>query len=464
MEQKLSEPNHFNQSFIFEVSIDLKPEVLKQALQQLLVHHDALRLRLIGKSNNWQLENAAFENTEFFSIVDLSGIAKSEQNGAIEAAATELQASLNLSSGSIIKVTLFNLGSNQPNRLLIVIHHLAVDGVSWRILLEDLATAYQQIAHKQAIVLPAKTTSFQHWALRLTQYASSQKAVAELNYWLAQFDCDISPLPLDYSLNETENTIADTAQILVSLNVEQTLALLKEVPRAYNTQINDVLLTALLQCFAQWTGQQELLINLEGHGREELFEEINLSRTVGWFTSIFPVLLKLDKTDLPLKLLKSVKEQLRCIPHHGIGYGILRYLSSDQTTRLRLQHLPTAQVSFNYLGQFDQMLNAFPVLGLASESSGSPVSLKNSRSHLLEIDGFVAQGKLQLTWTYNHKFHTQATVERLAQSYIEALTALISHCLSSEVGGYTPSDFPEAELTQEELDELVESLAPKTQI
>jgi amino acid adenylation domain-containing protein/non-ribosomal peptide synthase protein (TIGR01720 family) len=462
LEQKLSEPNHFNQSFIFEVSKDLKPELLKQALQQLLVHHDALRLWLIGKNDNWQLQNAADQETEFFSIVDLSGIATSEQTGAIEAAATELQASLNLSSGSITKVTLFNLGNDQPNRLLIVIHHLAVDGVSWRILLEDLATAYQQIASKQAIVLPAKTTSFQDWAVRLTQYANSQKAVAELNYWLAQFDCDISPLPLDYPLSDTENTIADAAQISVSLSVEQTLALLKEVPRAYNTQINDVLLTALLQCFAQWTGESSLLINLEGHGREELFEDVNLSRTVGWFTSIFPVLLKLDKTDLPLKLLKSVKEQLRRIPQHGIGYGILRYLSSDQTTRLRLQHLPTAQVSFNYLGQFDQMLNAFPILGLASESSGSPVSLKNSRSHLLEIDGFIAQGKLQLTWTYNQKFHTQATVERLAQSYIEALTALISDCLSSEVGGYTPSDFPEAELTQEELDELVESLTPKT--
>ncbi|MEH1781198.1 MAG: amino acid adenylation domain-containing protein [Nostoc sp.] len=470
LSQKLSEPHHFNQSFIFEVSIDLKPELLKQAVQQLLVHHDALRLRLMAFGDNWQLLNAASVETEFFSVVDLSGIATIEQTSTIEAAAIKLQASLNLSSGSIVRVTLFNLGTDQPNRLLIVIHHLAIDGVSWRILLEDLATAYQQIERKEAIALPAKTTSFQDWAVRLTEYARSEKAVAELNHWLAQFDSDISPLPLDYPSVEAENTIADAAQISVSLNVEQTSALLKEVPRAYNTQINDVLLTALLQCFSQWTGKHSLLINLEGHGREELFEDVNLSRTVGWFTSTFPVLLKLDETDLPLKSLKLVKEQLRCIPQHGIGYGILRYLSSDRATRLKLQHLPTAEVSFNYLGQFDQMLSALPLLRLAKESSGSSVSLKNTRSHLLEVDGFVAQGKLQLTWTYNQKFHQKVTVERLAQSFIEALAALISHCLSSEVGGYTPSDFPSVELTQEELDALVESLAPppgtkrKTQI
>ncbi|MEH2032602.1 MAG: non-ribosomal peptide synthase/polyketide synthase [Nostoc sp.] len=459
LEQKLSEPNHFNQSFIFEVSKDLKPELLKQAFEELLVHHDALRLRLIARGDNWQLLNATSVETEFFSVVDLSGIATSEQTGAIEATAIKLQASLNLSSGLIIKITLFNLGSDQPNRLLIVIHHLAVDGVSWRILLEDLATAYQQIERQEAIVLPAKTTSFQDWAVLLTEYAHSQKALAELNYWLAQFDSDISPLPLDYPSVETENTIADAAQISVSLSVEQTSALLKEVPKAYNTQINDVLLTALLQCFSQWTGQNSLLINLEGHGRKELFESVNLSRTVGWFTSIFPVLLKLDKTDLPLQSLKSVKEQLRRISQHGIGYGILRYVSSDRATRLKLQHLPTAEVSFNYLGQFDTMLNAFPILGLASESSGSPVSLKNSRSHLLDIDGFVAQGRLQLTWTYNQKLHQTATIERLAQGFIEALTALISHGNSSEVGGYTPTDFPLAELSQQELDAIVESLA-----
>jgi non-ribosomal peptide synthase protein (TIGR01720 family) len=205
-----------------------------------------------------------------------------------------------------------------------------------------------------------------------------------------------------------------------------------------------------------------LLIDLEGHGREELFADVNLSRTVGWFTSVFPVLLKLEQAELTGKSLKSIKEQLRRIPQRGIGYGIIRYLSEDETTRRQLQHLPQAQVSFNYLGQFDQMLSAFPILGLAKESSGSPVSSKGNHSHLLEINGLVADGKLQLSWAYNTKVHQTATVERLANSFIESLTAIISHCLSSEAGGYTLTDFPDADLTQAELDELVESLTPKT--
>lgn len=219
-----------------------------------------------------------------------------------------------------------------------------------------------------------------------------------------------------------------------------------------------------MQSFAQWTGQTSLLIDLEGHGREELFADINLSRTVGWFTSVFPVLLKLEQAEFPGKSLKSIKEQLRRIPQRGIGYGIIRYLSEDKTTRHQLQHLPKAQVCFNYLGQFDQMLSAFPILGLAKESSGSTVSLKASRSHLLEINGFVADGRLQLSWAYNTKLHQRATIEHLANSFIESLTAIISHCLSLETFGYTPTDFPDADLTQAELDELLESLTPKTQI
>ncbi|HEY9830739.1 MAG TPA: amino acid adenylation domain-containing protein [Stenomitos sp.] len=464
VEQNLPEPHHFNQSFLFEISPDLKPELLQQVLQHLLHHHDALRLRLIPKGDTWQLVNASTLDSEIFSIIDLSQIAPTEQIAALETTANQLQASLNLCDGPIIRATLFHLGSHQPNRLLIIIHHLAVDGVSWRILLEDLITAYQQLGRGETIQLPAKTTSFQDWAVRLTQYAQTQTATAVLDYWLTQLDCDIAPLPVDYPAFTAFNQITDTAEVSVFLSTEQTTALLKEVPKAYNTQINDALLSALVQSFAQWTGQTSLLIDLEGHGREELFPDVNLSRTVGWFTSIFPVLLKLEQAEFPGKSLKFIKEQLRRIPQRGIGYGIIRYLGEDETTRHQLQQLPQAQVSFNYLGQFDQMLSAFPILGLAQESSGSPVSLKGNCSHLLQINGLVADGKLQLSWAYNTKLHTRATVERLANSFIESLTAIIDHCLSPEAGGYTPTDFPDADLTQAELDELVESLTPKTQI
>jgi non-ribosomal peptide synthase protein (TIGR01720 family) len=230
---------------------------------------------------------------------------------------------------------------------------------------------------------------------------------------------------------------------------------LQEVPHAYNTQINDVLLTALVQIFAEWIGERSLLVDLEGHGREQLFEDVDLSRTVGWFTTIFPVLLELGKVSHTGEALKSVKEQLHRTPNRGIGYGLLRYLSQDAAMRFKLQGFPQAEVSFNYLGQLDQVLSKPPVLGLAKESSGPEHSRLGSRSHLLDVNGFVAEGRLQLDWTYSKNVHQRATVERLAQGFMEALQSLIAHCQSPEVGGYTPSDFPEAELSQEELDELL---------
>jgi amino acid adenylation domain-containing protein/non-ribosomal peptide synthase protein (TIGR01720 family) len=458
LQQQLPESHYFNQSFIFEVSPDLKSDLLKQAIQYLLTHHDALRLRLMPTGDAWQQINVASEEAEFFNVVDLTTVTPDEQVATIEGVAVKLQTSLNLQSGPILRVTLFNLGANQPSRLLIVIHHLAVDGVSWRILLEDLAVAYQQLDQSKEIMLPAKTTSFQDWAIRLTDYAHSEIAAAKLNYWLAQVNDKALPLPVDFLSEGVTNTVEDSAEISVSLSIEQTTSLLREVPAAYNTQINDVLLTALVQGFAQWTGQRSLLIDLEGHGREDLFADVSLARTVGWFTAMFPVVLKLDESEVTEKVLKSIKEQLRQIPNHGIGYGILRYLSPDQQTRLKLQTLPQAEVCFNYLGQFDQVLTALPLLGLAKESIGLSVSPKGNRSHPLEINGFVAEGSLQFTWTYNRRLHQQATIEHLAQSFVQTLLALIDHCLLPEAYGYTPSDFPDVELSQAELDALMQTL------
>ena len=454
-EQNLPEPHHFNQSVLLEVAPDLKRSLLEQVIQQLLVHHDALRLRFVQDGKRWQQVNDAPDETVPLRVVDLSAIPSGEQQAAIETTAAELQASLNLSEGPILRAALFHLGFDKPGRLLLVIHHLVVDGVSWRILLEDLSKVYQQLSRGSAVQLPPKTTSFQFWAQRLTEYGQSEALATELDYWLAQSWSGVAPLPLDHPSGRGDNAVGSAANVSVSLSVEQTRALMQEVPSAYNTKINDVLLTALVQSFAQWTGKRFLLIDLEAHGREELFEEVDLSRTVGWFTTVFPVLLELEEDDHPGEALKSVKEQLRRIPNQGISYGILRYLSQKEATRQQLEALPQAEVIFNYLGQFDQVLSESSVLQVAKESSGQAYSALANRSHLLEVNGFVASGRLQLDWTYSKKVHQRATVERLAQDFIEVLQALISHCQSPDAGGYTPSDFPEAELSQEELDELV---------
>jgi amino acid adenylation domain-containing protein/non-ribosomal peptide synthase protein (TIGR01720 family) len=452
-EQKLPRPNYFNQSALLEVPSDLQPELLQSALQQLLGHHDALRLRFVQEGENWQQINTATRESVPLSIFDLSHLSPQEQQTAIKATDAELQASLDLSTGVIAQVALFQLGNDKPSYLLFIIHHLAVDAVSWRILLEDLATAYQQISRNEAIKLPPKTTSWQYWSDRLTEYAQI-KAVKELDYWLNQSSIQVTALPVDYPSDQENNTVASTASVSLALNEEQTRALLQDVPSAYNTQINDVLLTALVQSFAQWTGESSLLIDLEGHGREDLFEDVDLSRTVGWFTTLFPVRLQLQEIDHPGNALKFVKEQLRQIPNRGIGYGVLRYLQENSTIREKLQSLPSAQISFNYLGQFDQVLKASESLGLAKEFKAEQ-SLLNQRSHLLGISGFIRGGKLEMTWAYSQKIHKQDTIKKLALGFIEALKNLINHCQLTESQSYTPADFSAAKLNQQQLDKFL---------
>ena len=452
-EQHFSDPHHFNQSVLLVVSPDLKPSLLQQVLQQLLVHHDALRLRFVLTDSVWQQRNSE-DQTVALTFVDLSGIAKQEQPPALERSAAQYQAGLNLSEGPLMQAVLFHLGIDQPDRLLLIIHHLAVDGVSWRILLEDLTSAYQQIEQGQQIQLPPKTTAFKDSAERLLSYGQSPALAAELDYWLAQSRSQVTDLPVDYPSGRQANTVASSDVVTVSLSVEQTRALLQEVPSAYNTQINDVLLTALVQSFAQWTGERALLVDLEGHGREELFADVDVSRTVGWFTSLFPIRLELGEVEEPGAVLKSVKEQLRRLPKQGIGYGLLRYLSLEEATRSQLP-VPTAEVNFNYLGQFDRVVSKFPVLGFAHESSGAIHSPKGDRTHLLSVNGFVTEGRLQMDWTYSQNIHQRITVEHLAFEFIKALTTLITHCQSLDARGYTPSDFSSARLNQQQLDKFI---------
>ncbi|BAS60156.1 amino acid adenylation domain-containing protein (plasmid) [Leptolyngbya boryana NIES-2135] len=448
-QQELLEPHHWNQSILLEVRQAIDARLLEKAVQHLLTHHDALRLRFSRTAEGWQQQMISPDTAVPFSQVNLSNLSTAEQAIAIEQAATQLQASLNLSDGSIVRVAWFDLGLHRASRLLIVIHHLAVDGVSWRVLLEDLQTIYQQLRDVQPIKLPAKTTSFKRWAEQLVNYAQSESLQQEQSFWLTQLQKPIPPLPVDFPGGT--NTVAQARTVTVTLNSAETQTLLQDVPAAYSTQINDVLLTALVQAFAAWTGKPSLLVELEGHGREDMIEGVDVSRTVGWFTAVFPVLLELDSRVDSAQALKAVKEQLRQIPNRGVGYGLLRYLNSGEIAE-SLRKLPQAEVSFNYLGQFDRSFAASSLFGLAQESSGSCHGLQDRRSHLFEIDGMITDGQLQMVWTYSEALHHPATVEGLAQRFLEKLRSLICHCQSPDAKGYTPSDFPLAELSQDELD------------
>ncbi|HZR38635.1 MAG TPA: condensation domain-containing protein, partial [Ktedonobacteraceae bacterium] len=454
--QQQPQMHHWNQAMLLSTQRRLDPDLLKSTLEHILLHHDALRSRFLWQNHQWQQTIAGMGNDIPLEVFDLSALEETEFRAALETCATEVQATLNLEEGPLVRMVYFSVGNDIPGRLLIVIHHLAVDGVSWRILLEDIATAYEQLSNGQAVSLPAKTLSIQQWSRRLHEYAQSMELRQELPYWLAQARRRSLALPVDYEGGE--NTVASSASLIVSLNAEETRALLQDVPQAYHTQINDALLTALTLAMAHWRGQSPLLVHLEGHGREEILEGVDISRTVGWFTSLYPVLLELDEQDQPGQALKSIKEQLRAIPQRGIGYGLLRYLCEDTQVAEQVSQLPAAELSFNYLGQFDQTLSQTALFGPAPESPGLSISLLGYRQHLLDIIGSVIGGQLHLTWTYSQNLHCEETISRLAQHYLRALREIIAHCRPGETVGYTPSDFPEADLNQKDLDKIINRL------
>ena len=455
-EQHLSDPHHWNMALLLEVRAPLNTSLLEKAVQQLMVHHDALRLRFVQGPSGWQQSHGNFNGAALVSRVDLSALPVAEQSAAMEAAAAQLHATLNLSEGPLLRVALFDCVAHKPSRMLIVCHHLLIDITSWRILLEDLHTTYRQLSRGQTMRLSPKTHSFKHWAEHMEEFARSPAMQKELDYWLALSRSQTAPLPVDYPGGG--NTVASTYTLSVSLDADETRSLLQDVARAGNALVSDVLLAALALVFTQWTGRQSLLIELEEDGREVSLEGIDVSRTVGWFTTLFPVLLELNEISAPWDALKSIKQQLGRVPNHGIGYGLLRYMLGDGTIANQLRTLPAAEVAFLYLGQFDQALPASSLFGLARESSGPTRSLRGSRRHLLEITAGVTAGVLQLHWIFSENLHRRSTVERLARAVVEFLRSFITQVKSTGKVAYGPSDFPGAQLSQKELDEFLASL------
>ncbi|HEX9940764.1 MAG TPA: amino acid adenylation domain-containing protein, partial [Thermoanaerobaculia bacterium] len=453
-DQGFAVPERWNQALLLQTRERLDPAVLAAALGVLLSHHDALRLRFRRSENGRRQVFSAPAGEPPLTIVDLGALPAGRRSPEVAAMADLLHGGLDLERGPIARAAFYNLGT-APGRLQFVIHHLAVDGVSWQVLLEDLQAACRALARGEAPALPAKTLSFKSWAERLAAHARSVSVIAERDLWLAAGRARTGRLPVDHPGGANLNSTAGV--VTLALDSGETTALLQEVPRAYHTQINDALLTALARTLARWTGERRVLVELEGHGREDLFEGVDLARTVGWFTSQFPLLLEVSRGGDPGEDLKAVKERLRAIPHGGVGWGLLRYLGDAETTA-RLAALPAPEILFNYQGQLDAALPAASLFGPAPESSGLAQSRRERRTHLLEVNGWIAGGRLQLSWAYSRDFHRRSTIEELAGRYLAELRALIEHCRAPEAGGYTPSDFAAARMSQGDLDKLLGQL------
>ncbi|QLF91917.1 non-ribosomal peptide synthase/polyketide synthase [Pseudomonas sp. ABC1] len=437
-EQAMPYRQHWNQSVLLQSQETLQPEWLEQALQALLEHHDALRL---GFRRNEQGQWHA----EYRSPSEQQGLLRLADEARLELF-EDVQRSLDLQDGPLLRALLV---PGTPDRLLLVIHHLAVDGVSWRVLLEDLQRLYRQFEHGEPAQLPARTSALGEWAGRLRSYASSESLREELGWWQHHLEGARSDLPCDFPAGE--NLQRHARSLTLKLDAETTRKLLQQAPQSYRARVEDLLLTALARTLCTWSGQSSALLQLEGHGREELFDDIDLSRTVGWFTSAYP--LQLTPTREPGASLKAIKEQLREVPHKGLGYGVLRYLA-DGECRAAMARLPEARVTFNYQGQLDQGFNEQALFAPSLEPAGSQHDGDAPLSAWLTIDGQVLGGELSLRWTYSERLYRAETVQRLAENYQIELTGLIEHCLAAENGGITPSDFPLARLQQTQLDVL----------
>ncbi|HEU0252326.1 MAG TPA: condensation domain-containing protein, partial [Pyrinomonadaceae bacterium] len=456
-ERKLPELHHFNMGYLFEVRQEVDASLVQQSVRGLYEHHDALRMRFTHDATGWRQFNAGLEDEAPFARIDLAPLNDDEQRQTIEAEAARAQASLNLSEGPLVRVVLFDRGAGRTARLLFVVHHLVIDGVSWRILLEDFQTAYEQLRNGQPVRLPLKTTSLKQWSERLTEYALSETAQAELDYWMGQ-PGGVSPLPVDFTDGAR---LESSAEVLgVALSVEETEALLREVPRFRRLRMNHILLAALGQSLASWTGSRSFLIELEGHGREDVVEGVDVSRTVGWFTSIFPVRLNLSESSTLAEVLQSVREGLDRVPHAGIGYGLLRYRGGDGPAA-KLSSLPRAEISFNYLGQTDQSFRESSLFSVAPESAG-PIAGPNARMpHVLYVNGIVFQGRLHVRFKYSSEAYRKATIETLAQSYLEELRALIAYCQEASAAEWQVKEVGLPlliGLTEEELEPALERI------
>ncbi len=418
------DPHHWNQTVLLKLAIPLSEAVLKQAFAQLLAHHDALRLRFQHTEAGWKQENASVQASVPFERVDLSALPEQEQWASLHARTAEAQASLKLDAAPLLRALLFDVGKATPGYLLILIHHLVVDGVSWRILLEDLQSLCIALSEGQASLLPLKTTSYQQWATRLEEYVQSEQIQREIDFWSAQIDMAGEHLPTDIadSLEAEENTVSSARTVSMTLGREEMQNLL-ELARQEHVSVEAVLLAALSDCLTGWV-KAPVLIDLEHHGRDLFLEGIDLLRTVGWFTAIFPFPLGGEERADGSEIWQALEKRLKSIPQSGQGYGLLRYVCREPEIAARLRKVQ-AEISFNYLGQFDQTFTSLPLFTPVLDFNSPARSQQSQRAYLFEITCLIMNNQFQVNWTYSERFHHHSTVMQLVQDFSDALRQIL---------------------------------------
>jgi amino acid adenylation domain-containing protein/non-ribosomal peptide synthase protein (TIGR01720 family) len=436
-------PGHFNQSVLLAGGPELPTPGWEAVLDALGAQHDALRLRFSREDGEWRQRSTANASRHVCTHVDLTG-AGARWTEQLEQVAARVQRSLDLEQGPLLRLVRFQVPAPEPQRLFIVVHHAVVDGLSWRVLLEDLYRASALWQQGRPIQLPGRTASFRRWARHLQARAASLGAdVGE--YWRA-IDDRARAVVLPRDAQDGPNSAASLRHVSVSLDPAETLAFLQAPPRAYRMQAHEVLIAAAAQALAGWTGGAEAVLALEGHGRESSEDDgLDLERTLGCFTTVYPVRVQLPQGGAAA-VLSAVKEQLRAVPRRGLDYGLWRYGPGRAE---RAWALP--EVLVNYLGQFDQVLEQGGAR-LASERMGRMQHPGARRAFVLELNGGVAHDRLSVSIGYSAHLHRPESIAAFADAFLARLRELIAHCREVPFTRTTPSDVPLAPVTQAELD------------
>ncbi len=443
------DPHHFNQAVMLYSPAGFDEEAVRVMFSKMQEHHDALRMSYRREDGKIIQTNHGLDYPLSLCVFDLKKKGgERESIEELQSKVNEIQASINLEKGPLMKLSLFHL--DDGDRLLIVIHHLVVDGVSWRILFEDIENLFQQYKEGKPMVLTLKSDSFKTWSEKLSAYANSKSFLKEKPYWAELESTKVPEIPKDFSVDD--NFIKDSMSLSISLNEEETSRLLTEVNAAFGTEINDILITALGLSLAKTYSCEKILMALEGHGREEILKDIDISRTIGWFTSVYPVILDVSYRNDLSRQIKEIKESLHQVPNKGIGYGILKYLTADENkTDIDFKLKP--QISFNYLGQFDTEIEQMS-FAVASESVGDSYSKNGQRDYELEITGIITVKKLVLSMIFSKKQFKPATIKGLMDNYKSELIRIISFCAAREGKEITPSDMTYKELSIDQVEAI----------
>ena len=440
------EVNHYNQAFILYKKTGFKEEVIKKVFKKIVEQHDALRMIFIEKDGQAIEYNRSIEEGIFdLYTYDFRGERNLEEK--ISNTCTKIQEGMDIYNGKIIKLAIFN--TDNGDHLLIAIHHLVVDGVSWRILFEDIQSLYKQAEEGEELVLEDKTSSYKEFASKLEEYSNGNALLKEKSYWNEIEEAKVKHIceseVLTFGNYEGAYTVSEV------LTEEDTENLLKETNKAYNTQINDILLTALVRTTRDLTGDNKLKVVMEGHGREDILEGIDISRTVGWFTSIYPIFIDLGKEEEISSDIKTVKETLRKIPNKGVGYSILRYLSKDN---LEENSEKRAEIQFNYLGEIDNNVKEAD-FSMSKFSPGETIGGKVLRNTPLEITSVIANKQLIISITYDKKLYESNYIEELNKRYKENLKLVIDHCINKEQSEKTASDYGYKDISAGDLEDIL---------